>query len=572
MTFRDIGIKWKIIAITTLGPLVIALILGILRVSDIRNSAVDGMVQKSRAIVLMAEAARNEMAHKLTQGIILPFDEIPKAKLIEAVPVVTAIDMVKLNADSTGYTFRVPKISPRNRANEADAFEKEILAEIKAKGLTEKIVIEDDAIRYFRPIKLTADCMACHGSPRGSKDPLGGIKEGWKAGEIHGAFELTMSLAETNRQLLKAKLNVALLTFGTLALILLISWLMVRKSLLAPLAATGRFIKEIEQGDLSGAVPVKSDDEMGRMMSRLNAMVARLKDMMENIGGEGNRLLEASTQLEGISGTLSKSSDNTADRSRTVAAASEEMSTNMNSVAAAVEETATNVSLVADAAEQMTATINEIAESTETARNITGEAVDEATRASEKVGELGSAASEIGKITDVITDISEQTTLLALNATIEAARAGESGKGFAVVANEIKELARQTFDAIEEIKGKTQAIQSSTDSTISQIHQVSNVVGEVNNIVSTIAAAIEEQTATTREIADNVSQASRGTLEVTENVAQASTVATEIARDIADVNMEANAISTQSSEVSHNSQRLKEMAEKLQDLVSAFKL
>ncbi|VVS94328.1 methyl-accepting chemotaxis protein [Desulfoluna spongiiphila] len=572
MTFKDIGIKWKITAITTLGPLAIAIILGVLRVSDIRNSAVDGMVQKSRAIVLMAEAARNEMAHKLTQGIIVPFDQIPKAKLIEAVPVVTAIDMVKLNADSTGYTFKVPKISPRNRANEANAFEKEILDEIKTKGLTEKIVISDDEIRYFRPIKLTADCMVCHGFPRGTKDPLGGTKEGWKAGEIHGAFELTMSLGETNRQILAAKLNVALLTFGALALILLISWFIVRKSLLAPLTATGRFIKQIEEGNLSGVVQVKSNDEMGRMMRRLNAMVARLKSMMENIGGEGTRLLEASTQLEGISGTLSKSSDNTADRSRTVAAASEEMSTNMNSVAAAVEETATNVSLVADAAEQMTATINEIAESTETARHITGEAVDEATRASEKVGELGSAASEIGKITDVITDISEQTTLLALNATIEAARAGESGKGFAVVANEIKELARQTFDAIEEIKGKTQAIQSSTDSTISQIHQVSNVVGEVNNIVSTIAAAIEEQTATTREIADNVSQASRGTLEVTENVAQASTVATEIARDIADVNMEANAISTQSSEVSHNSQRLKEMAAKLQDLVTAFKL
>ena len=572
MKFRDISVKWKIIAITALGPLAIALISGVLRVSDIRNSAVEGMVGKSRAIVLMAEAGRNEMAEKLSRGIVLPFDQIPEDRLVEAVPVVTAIEMVALNADSAGYTFRVPKVSPRNPANVPTAFEAGVLDELRSSGAEEKVVVTDDAILYFRPITLTGDCMVCHGDNRGDKDPVGGIKEGWKVGEMHGAFEIVMSLDETHGLIARAKWGVVLLTLGTLAVILIASWVLIRTSLLTPLATTARFIKRIEEGDLTGTVEVDRADEMGQMMQRLNGMVVHLKSMMGEIRGEGGCLVDASIHLQSISESLSKSSENTADRSRTVAAASEEMSANMNSVAAAVEETATNVSLVADAAEQMTATINEIAESTETARQITGDAVAEATLASNSVGELGVAASEIGKVTEVITEISAQTNLLALNATIEAARAGEAGKGFAVVANEIKELARQTFAAIGEIKEKTDAIQSSTGLTVSQIHKISTVVGEINNIVATIAAAIEEQTATTREIADNVTQASLGTLEVTENVAQASAVASDIARDIAEVNEESNAISNQSTEVSENAHGLKEMAEKLKELVSAFKV
>ncbi len=572
MKFKDISVKWKIITITALGPLVIAIIFGVLRVSDIRKSAVDGMVEKSRAIVLMAEAGRNEMAEKLSKGIILPFKEIPQDQLVEAIPVVTALQMVSLNADSAGYTFRVPKISPRNDKNSPTAFEKEILAEIKAAGLDEKIVVSDETITYFRPITLSSDCMICHGDSRGDKDPVGGIKEGWQVGEIHGAFEIIMSLAETNRQVARAKWSVALLTAVTLSLVLLATWVMIRTSLLAPLAVTGLFIKRIESGDLTGRVTVDRSDEMGRMMHRLNGMVEHLESMMGAIGGEGTRLVDASIHLQTISDRLSKSSDTTAHRSHTVAAASEEMSANMNSVAAAVEETATNVSLVADAAEQMTATIHAIAESTETARKITGEAVTEATKASGSVGELGMAAREIGKVTDVITEISAQTNLLALNATIEAARAGDAGKGFAVVAHEIKELAKQTFAAIDEIKKKTDAIQGSTTVTVAQIHTIATVVEEVNAIVGTIAVAIEEQTATTQEIADNVVQASQGTLEVTENVAQASTVAFDIAKDIAEVNEESGAISRQSSEVSENSHALKEMAEKLRELVSAFQV
>ena len=364
MKFTQLSVKWKIITSTVFGPLVIALIFGYLRVSDIRNSAIESMVNKSRAIVMMAEAGRNEMASKLSKGIMQPFHEIPKDKLLEAVPVVTAMSMVQKNTDSAGFSFRVPKVSPRNPANEPTAFEREILDELKSTNSTEKVVVTSDEVRYFRPIRLTSECLTCHGTSPGGKDPLGGPMEGWKTGEIHGAFEIIMSLDETNAHIMEAKMGVGFLTAGTLAIVLFVTGFMTRRTLLKPLIASADLTKQIEAGDLTAQVEVKSKDEMGQMMLRLNGMVQRLGTMMREIGSEGNHLVSASTGLQNISDTLSRSSETTADKSQTVAAASEEMSVNMNSVAAAVEQTATNVSFVSEAAEQMTVTINEIAQST----------------------------------------------------------------------------------------------------------------------------------------------------------------------------------------------------------------
>jgi len=191
-----------------------------------------------------------------------------------------------------------------------------------------------------------------------------------------------------------------------------------------------------------------------------------------------------------------------------------------------------NMDMVATSAEEMTTTINEIARNSESARTITHEAVSKARGASVKVDDLGRAAQEISKVTETITKISEQTNLLALNATIEAARAGESGKGFAVVANEIKDLARQTAGASLEIKEKVHGIQHSTSVTVLEIEQILNIISDIDEIVSSIANAVEEQSATTREIADNVAQASVGIQEVSKNVNQSSDVSTDISKEI----------------------------------------
>jgi methyl-accepting chemotaxis protein len=313
-------------------------------------------------------------------------------------------------------------------------------------------------------------------------------------------------------------------------------------------------------------------DELDKMAAWINTFVTRVANIIKGIANDSDKLNTSSADLSSLSAQMSGGAENMAGKSNTVAAAAEEMSSNMNSVAVAMEEAATNIGMVAAAAEQMTSTINEIAQNSEKASNITGEAVNQTQSASTKVDELGRAANEIGKVVETITEISEQVNLLALNATIEAARAGEAGRGFAVVANEIKDLAKQTAEATQEIKGKIGAIQGSTNATVTEIDQVSKIINDVNEIVTIIATAVEEQSVTTKEIAENVAQASQGIQEVNENVAQSSSVSAEIATDIAGVNQSAGEMSNGSAQVNLSAEELTKMGAKLTEMVAKFKI
>ena len=220
----------------------------------------------------------------------------------------------------------------------------------------------------------------------------------------------------------------------------------------------------------------------------------------------------------------------------------------------------------------MTATINEIARNSEKASIITRDAVSQAKKASGKVQEFDHAALKIGKVTETITEISEQTNLLALNATIEAARAGEAGKGFAVVANEIKELAKQTSDATQEIKGQIDLNRTSMSGTVKEIVEITSVISEIDEIVSTIAAAVEEQSTTTQEIAGNVAQTSEEISEVNQSITQSVSSSNNIAERIANVNRSADKMSASSSGINSSSEGLLKLAEQLKMVVERFKV
>lgn len=344
--------------------------------------------------------------------------------------------------------------------------------------------------------------------------------------------------------------------------------------LVKPIDHTVAMIKDIAEGegDLTRRLPVTHRDEIGAMAQWFNIFMDKLQVMIQQIAEDADTLTASSANLTAIAGKMSNGAENVSSRSDQVAAAAEEMSANMNGVAAASEQAATNINMVATAAEEMTSTIGEIAQNSEKARSITGSAVSQAGNASQKMDELGRAANDIGKVTEVITEISEQTNLLALNATIEAARAGEAGKGFAVVANEIKELARQTAQATQEIKSRIQAIQGSTDATVSDINQISVVIKEISDIVDTIATAVEEQATTSQEIAGNVSQASQGIQEVNRNVNESSTVSGAISGDMAEVNESVKEISVSGGQINVNAEELSQLSGKLRSLVGRFKV
>ncbi|MFV0436638.1 MAG: methyl-accepting chemotaxis protein [Desulfopila sp.] len=573
MKLRNISIKWKVMVLATAGPVIIATILAIQWVNGIKREAEQTVADKSKAIVLMAEATRDQMAKKLAMGVIKPFDEIEPSKVVEAVPVVTAIQTAKVNAEKAHYTFRVPKVNPRNPENEPTPFELAVLTELKEKDLKEKIIVTDKDIRYFKPIRLTEECLFCHGFPIGKVDPTGGRLEGWKVGEIHGAFEIISSLDPVKASVKKTLLTVATWGVGVLALCTVVSWLLLNNNVLKPLHLSSMSIKRIAGKDLSGTFDDRiNKDEFGAISLDLHNMKGELQEVLKNIAHTADVLERESGDLDEAAADLTRSSVVMNDSSVSVAAAAEELSGNMNTVAAATEEASTNIALVAEATDGMARTITEITRNTENAKQITANAVSKATSASSKVDELGFAASRIGKVTETITEISEQTNLLALNATIEAARAGEAGKGFAVVANEIKNLAHQTAAATAEIKIQINGIQTSTSGTIEQIEQISTVINEVNDIVGVIVHAMEKQNTATSEIAENISQATIGIQEVTENVNQSSIVSADVARDIEEVSSNSTELTRRSERMATNAKSLSHLAKNLRKVVSEFKL
>jgi methyl-accepting chemotaxis protein len=275
-------------------------------------------------------------------------------------------------------------------------------------------------------------------------------------------------------------------------------------------------VNAASRGDLTREMTVKGADSIGQMGEGLTTFFANLRGNVARIAQTAQTLASASQELTAVS--------------QQMAAGAEETATQANVASAAAEEVSKNVTTVSTAAEEMGASIKEIAKNANEAAKVATAAVKVADKTNATVAKLGESSAEIGNVIKVITSIAQQTNLLALNATIEAARAGEAGKGFAVVANEVKELAKQTARATEDISRKIEAIQGDTKGAVEAIAQIGKIINQINDIQNTIASAVEEQTATTGEISRNVSEAAKGSNEIAQNitgVAQAARSTTE---------------------------------------------
>ncbi len=342
-----------------------------------------------------------------------------------------------------------------------------------------------------------------------------------------------------------------------------------------PLSRVSSNLQEMANGDFTGEMPeadILRKDEIGEVAKSSMTLNRNMRTMICEIGEGIKTMATSSTELSAVSSQMASNSRVMSEKASSVSSAAEESSCTSSAVAVLMASSTSNLNSVACATEEMTATVSEIAVNTEKARNISKEASNQANEASSVMTVLGKAADEIGKVTEVISEISEQTNLLALNATIEAARAGDAGKGFAVVANEIKELAKQTAEATSDIKNRISGIQDSSMSAIGNIGKIAKVINDIEDIVSGIAAAIEEQASVTKDLAANISKTTSEIQDSNEKVGHTAHVSGIIAKDIAIVNDGLNDLTSGGAQVQSSADELSKLSEKLKLMIDRFKI
>ncbi|MCP3994102.1 MAG: methyl-accepting chemotaxis protein [bacterium] len=353
--------------------------------------------------------------------------------------------------------------------------------------------------------------------------------------------------------------------------VLLLCYAVIR-GIVRPLNRTVEVLKDIAEGegDLTKRLVDTGQDEIGEMSRWFNAFMVKLQGIIKELTSSTEMLVGTAAGLSSTATELANGADEASGQSSTVASAAEEMTTTMNTMATSAEQMSGNVGTVASAVKEMTASISEIAKNAEQASAVAGSAAELASSSNENIGLLSSAADEIGKVIETIQDIAEQTNLLALNATIEAARAGEAGKGFAVVATEVKELAKQTAEATEDIRRRIEGIQGSTNEAVNSIGEISKAISEVNDVSTSIASAVEEQSVTTREIAQNITQTSSAAGSVSTGVGQSMGACQEITKSISEVDAGVKETARGATSTQAASAQLTEVATHLEGLVGQF--
>jgi methyl-accepting chemotaxis protein len=386
-----------------------------------------------------------------------------------------------------------------------------------------------------------------------------------------------------------------------LFLVILSNTITTRKVVSKPIAKVIESLKNISEGegDLTKRIDFKSNDEIGNLVHYFNKFMDEMQGPISETKNTVEGLAAAAEQLSSVSSQLTNSSKETLKQATEITDRTERMSTNINAMASGAEQSSVNANEVASTAEQMSvnmntiaaaieemsASISQIANNAREANAVADEANKKSTETSHVVNKLGSAAKEIGQVTDVIKKIADKTNLLALNATIEAASAGEAGKGFAVVAGEIKELANQSAKSADDIANRIAGIQSGTNAAVKAIEEISQIIIKINHSIEAIAGHVDQQTKASNEIASNVGQANVGSKRVAGAISEVAKGSNDIARNASDAARRVNKVSTDVSSMSMTAKEssqgaaqvnssatdLAKMAERLRSVVGKFK-
>ncbi len=531
MNLKDLTIRTKVMMWVALIMLIIALGIYFSNSYSFRQFGYEKEIERARAITSSCEQIRifmgelNEKQIFYTQKLLTDFEAekqqgIPyqETNIYKTVPVVAAWTASREKADELGYKFRVPKNSPRNPANEPrSGIEKAVINYFEAEGTIEsiekaggKIIYPEDkskakqlgeigvlhigtetknshegrasepinAIRFFKSIQLTQDCLSCHGFPKGSKDILGMEKEGWSVGETHGAFEIIAPLDQLDSQIKSVSMKQFGISGGGLLFGLIIIFLLLTAAVSLPLIRLTNMIQDIAEGegDLTKELEAHSNDEVGQVSTQFNLFVDKLRDLISEIDTASQQVAASSEEL---------------------AASSQHLATSSTQQSASLEQTRSSI-------EDLVASIDQNADNARKTNKMAMESSQDAGKGGNAVLDTVEAMKLITEKIAIIDDIADQTNLLALNAAIEAARAGEMGKGFAVVAVEVRKLAERCQLAAKEINELSNNSVVKAENAGKQIQEVIPVIQEVSTLMNEIANTCENQTKSAENINDSI--------------------------------------------------------------------
>jgi methyl-accepting chemotaxis protein len=363
-------------------------------------------------------------------------------------------------------------------------------------------------------------------------------------------------------------------------------------SITSPLHTVVGVLSKIEKGDMTNLSNLKRKDELGMLSKALDSVSSRLQSIFRNLQQETVLIAKNAAELTDVSSQMAAAAEENVVQSTSISITAEKAATNINSIASSSEQASANAAEVANAAEQMSSNINTIAaaieemsvnirqisSNAEDASKVANQATTKSDSATGVMRELGGAAKEIGKVTDVMKRVADKTNLLALNATIEAASAGEAGKSFAVVASEIKELASQSAQSADDIARRVDSIQSGTVKAVNVINEVSDIIVQINHGVESIASYAGQQTRSSNEIANNAAQANAAAKRVAGAISEVAKSSKDIASNIKEVSNSANSVRQGTEDIARvakdgvmGSRKIHEDAGKLTKIVGELK-